>query len=44
MRKVTVDWNKFIDIICDYLSADVVLEIIDNMNDNDVFLEDVFED
>ena len=44
MRKVTIDFGKFIDILGDYFSVDLILEIMDNMNDNDVFLEDVIED
>lgn len=43
MGKVVIDFDLFLSVLCELFSVDIVLMILDNLNDNDVFLEDLFE-
>lgn len=43
MSKVIIDFDLFLSVLCELFSVDIVLMILDNLNDNDVFLEDLFE-
>lgn len=41
MGKVIIDYDKFKEVLSDYLSKNLIDEIISSMNDNDVFIEDI---
>ncbi|MEE1517284.1 MAG: hypothetical protein UF228_06770 [Lachnospiraceae bacterium] len=41
MGKVVIDYEKFKDVLGDYLAKNLIDEIISCMNDNLVFIEDI---
>ena len=43
MGKVVIDFEKFKECLSDYFTENLISEIIEDMNDNDVFIEDVDE-
>lgn len=40
-RKVVIDYDLFKDVMLNYLSDSLLSEVIDCLNDNDVFITDV---
>lgn len=44
MGKVVIDYEGFKEVLRDYLSENLIDEIISCMNDNLVFIEDIDED
>lgn len=42
-RKIVIDYEAFKEVLSDFLADRLVEEFIDNLNDNDVFIEDVEE-
>ncbi len=43
MGIVIIDYEKFKDVLRDYLAESLIDEIISGMNDNDVFITDLVE-